>query len=870
MLSAAQPRHRSVAALLAVLALLLAFAPSARAAFGFESLAVSFIAADGSPATQAGSHPAAWTISLAMNAGAGAEVLPDGSLKDLRIQLPPGLVGTPGLLPQCSHSDFLAQNCPAPSMIGRVGLHTSAAETEGIEYPVYNVAPLPGRVAELGFTAASVPVVIELQIAGVPPYNLVASIVNASQAGAFFGSTLTIQGISAEAPFLTLPRSCAPASTYFEADSWEAPGAWVGAAALQPLTPTGCSLLGFTPRLRVQPTTADAGAPSGLELSLELPDGGLIAPTGVAEADLAAASLSLPPQMTISPTVAAGLAACTPADLARETPASVPGEGCPPAAKIGTATVTTPLLERPLTGTLFVAAKEDPTPASTGAGNPDDTGFLLYLVLRDPERGVLLNLPIRIAADPASGQLTADVTQIPDLPLSHLSLRFNSGPRAPLTTPPGCGSHAISYSLTPSSGGPPVAGQETFSTTSGCDTAFAPQLSVGTTSTAAGSAPALIVELGNDAGAPNLSGLHLALPPGLAADLSAAATCPEDAVAADACPPSSRLGFARIAIGAGPEPLWVPGGVGPDSNVYLAGPYRGAPFSLVVSVPAVAGPFDLGIVVLRAPVRIDPVTGRLSIDLAELPQIRDGVPFHYRTIRLVLDRPGFVRNPTSCDRTRAELTATAANGVTAGATSPFQAAGCGALGFRPRLALRFSGHPGRNGHPRIDLEVRPRGGDANLRAATFDLPPGELLDTRRLGALCPRNLPAESCPVASHLGLVNISSPLLPEPLSGPVILHAPSGSYPDFAVEVSGDGLHLRIHGRVGSAPGGRLRIRLEGLPDIALSKASISLAGGRRGIVVNSAPLCAHPRRAAALLVGQNGKEHRLRPKLRLRGRC
>lgn len=842
-------------------------APRADAAFGFESLALGFTNEDSSPATQAGSHPYAWTAGFALNtSGDGSEELPDGSLKDLRIQLPPGLVGAPGLLPHCSHTAFIGAGCPPGSEVGAIELHTSDPETEGVSFPLYNLEPLPGNAAELAFTAEGIPVTITLRIAPGAPYNLIASIVNVPQVAAFFGSTLTIQGVPGGVPFLTLPRSCAPATAIFEADPWGDPGAWVSAPAPEPLIPTGCGALPFSPALTVGPTTAAADAPSGLDFSLELPDVGLTSADGTASADLAGGELELPGGMTINPAFAAGLGACSPAELAAETPTSEPGQGCPQSAKIGTADVTTPLLDGPLDGDVFVATPDDPATGAPGAENPFDARFALYLVLRDPERGILLRLPMRIDADPATGRLTATAAELPQLPLTHLELHFNSGPRAPLTTPQACGAHSIAYSLAPSSGKPPLTGERSFATTSGCGGGFAPGLSAGTTSSSAGSASPLVVELRNAAGGPNLSGAEVTLPAGVAADLSRVASCPEADLAAAACPPASRLGFARIALGTGPEPLWIPGGPDPGSDVYLAGAYRGAPYSLLVSVPAAAGPFDLGRVVLRAPLRLDPETGRLSVDVAELPQIRDGIPLHYRAIRLVIDRPGFVRNPTSCEPSEVELTASAEGGATATASEPFQATDCAALGFEPRFAVRLSGGLGRNGHPRVQARLAARSGQANLAAASVVLPRGELLDTAHIRALCGRGLPPRRCPARSRLGRAAIRSPLLTEPLRGPVFLRAPSHRYPDLIAEVEGGGVRLLLHGRTGATRDGRLRLRLLGLPDLPLSQATIDLAGGRRGIIVNSRSLCGRKRRGFVLLKGQNGKRRRRRPSLKL----
>lgn len=870
-------RSAAIAAALLTLALTYSSAgfgpPPARADFGFSSLSSSFTEAGGEApaALSAGSHPEFWTTTLAFDTtGAPGEEHPDGALKDLRITLPPGLVGGLSLLPACPRADFRVEACPAATRIGTTSL-AIGSEPEPVELPLYLLDPAPGIAAQLGLHLRGTPVTFDLSLLPGQPLNLIAEISNASQADELFGATLTLRGVVDAKPFLTLPRSCtSPLVTHFAARSWAPPQAWVAADAPDPQAITDCASLAYDPELQATPTTASAAAPSGLDLDLDAPDAGLVEVDGRAAADTASATLVLPPGMTVNPPVAAGLVACTAAQLAGERAEYDPATGCPEAAKIGSATVLTPLFAESIGGAIYVAQPDDPATPTPGAENPFDTLLALYLVLRDPARGVVLSLPIRIDADPRTGRLSAGLTQIPPLPLSHLSMRFNSGPRAPLTTPPRCGDHAIEYALTPSSANPAIEGEEEFATTSGCDRPFAPTISAGTTSTSAGSTSPLVLELGNPAGAPNLGDIHLDLPPGLSADLTAAETCPAAGAATGLCPPASRVGFTRIAVGSGPEPLWVAGGSRPDSGVYLAGAYGGAPFSLLVSVPAAAGPFDLGRVVVRAPARIDPDTARISVDLPDLPQIRNGIPLDYRAIRLVLDRPGFVRNPTSCEPMGFRLTATAATGATATASERFQAADCGALRFRPRLAVRLSGAVGRNGHPRVGLDLVPKPGQANLAAARFDLPPGELLDTRNIRALCVRDLPPARCPASARLGRATLRSPLLPEPLRGPIFLRAPGGRYPDLLADLHGGGVHIRVHGTTASARGGRLRIQLRGLPDIPLSRASIVLAGGRRGIVVNSASPCPRPPRAAAMLQGHNGREALLRPRVRPKGRC
>ena len=872
------------------------------AGFGLEEFDLRPEAPGGQPADRAGSHPFQVTTAFAYRQSAAA--LPLELPKDIRLELPPGLLANAASAPVCPVPRFHAGSCPQPSVVGvatftvndlgALGLRTVVA-------PIYSVDPRVGRPARFAMAPIDVPVFIDVSLKAADRHAATLSIANITQAVGVLGGTITLWGVPGDPrhddargegclfaargdkeascqrladpdpeALLTLPPTCGePLWSRIEANSWSERSVFV--AATQPFpTLHGCNRLPFSPILHAAPTSGAARSPSGLALDFSAPLAGFDSPSALAEAPLAAARLRLPPGLSVNPPAASGLSACTPAQLATELSDTDPATGCPAAAKLGTATLSTPLFAEPIAGALYAAQPDDPRTAQPGAENPFDSLLALYLILRDPRRGILLSQPIRLDADPSTGRLDALLEKLPALPFERLQLRLNSGPHAPLSTPAECGTHTITYSLTPSSGNLVLAGSDAFSIDSGCGAAFAPTLQAGTTTYAAASQAPFVLELEAPAAASNLAGLSLTLPPGLAANLNAAATCPEIQAATAACPPDSRLGFARIALGAGPEPLWVPAGADPDSDVFLAGPYRGAPYSLLISVPAIAGPYDLGPLVLRAPVRVDPLSAQLSVEVTELPRIRAGIPLHYRALRLVLDRPGFIRNPTSCEPSRIDALAHAFDGTSVPLSAHFQAADCAALPFRPRLALHLSGALGRGGHPRIRVELAQRGGEADLAAAALTLPAGQLLDIRRIRALCPRESAPPRCPASSRLGRAILRSPFLPAALAGPIFLRRPARRFPTLTAELRGGGLSFILKGRTEAAPGGRLRLRLAGLPDLPLSRATIEIAGGKRGIFVNSERLCSGPRRALVMLNAHNGKQQLLRPRLRLGGRC
>jgi hypothetical protein len=848
---------------------LLALSPSpAHAAFGFESLSSTFSATGGATGVlPAGSHPESWSTTLAFNAGGPpGERFPEGALKDLHIELPPGLVAAPALLPQCSQVDFLEEACPPSTAVGTIDFVSTEALPAST---VFLLEPIPGEAAQLGFRVEHLlPVTIDVSISPRAPYGLTASIANVSQVIGLFGSTLTLEGTPSGSAFLTMPRSCAePLRTNFTAFSWQDPAGAVLATAPEPQSLVGCDSLAYSPSPEVAPTTTDTASPSGIDLTFDAPDPDISSVDARAAADTQSATLNLPPGLTINPPVAAGLTACTAAQLTAEAPDSEPGQGCPEASKLGSATVAMPLFSKPIAGSIYLG---EPEGAATAVSTTSQsaTRFALYLVFRDAERGVLVDVPLRVDADPQTGQLTASLDPIPQLPISHVELHFNSGPRAPLTTAATCGSEAIAFSLTPSSGNPPLNGSDSF-VTSGpdCSPHFAPSLSAGPVSRAAGRSAAFVFELSQSAASPNPSGFTLTLPLGLAAAFGTASLCPDGQATSGDCPSTSKLGYARIALGSGPEPLWVPPGEQPDSAVYLAGPYKGAPYSLAIVVPAQAGPFDLGTVVLRAPIAFDSVTAQASLSVEGLPQILDGVPLHYRTIRVVLDRPGFIRNPTSCEPTAIAGTARAADGSSANISDRFQASDCALLRFRPKLSLSLSGRSRRGAHPGVHVTLRPRPGDANMSEATVTLPPTELLDDRHVKAVCPADRFATGhCPKGALVGRAEVWTALLGRPLEGNIYLLSSAGRLPMLATSLEGE-VHATFVAKVDSVHR-RLRFHLANIPDVPLEKATLDLFGGKRGVIVDSGGVCSGTPRVDAFFTAQNGRTDTMRP--RVASRC
>jgi hypothetical protein len=264
-------------------------------------------------------------------------------------------------------------------------------------------------------------------------------------------------------------------------------------------------------------------------------------------------------------------------------------------------------------------------------------------------------------------------------------------------------------------------------------------------------------------------------------------------------------------------------------------------------------------------IRIDPRTAQVSARTDPLPQILHGIPLDLRTLSIRLRKPGFTVNPTSCDPSVVSGTLRTEPQEAVSLRSRFQLGECGRLGFKPKLALRLSGPTHRSAHPSLQLAVRPRAGDANIRRATVLLPATELFETKHIRAVCSRDRYAEnSCPARSVYGYAKAWSPLLDEPLAGPVYLRSSKGDLPDLVASLDGQ-VHVDLVARVDSLDS-RIRTTLRGVPDVPLDKAVLTLRGGRDGLFVNNADLCRSRPRAAGLLVAHNNKTRRLRPAIRL----
>jgi hypothetical protein len=886
-------------------------AASATPSIGIASFDGTALEQSGSPATQAGSHPQSVSVHISLaTIAVGEEVFPLEDLKDAVFEFPPGLTANPLVVERCSEAVFAAgaRACPAESQVGVFTLESLAGSAAYLtQAALYSLKPPSGTAALFGFWISSDPIRISSALHG-DEFRISTIVTNAPEAVLVSGFGVEFWGIPADPShdemrgfcldefvgptgaacpsadaanpkaFLSLPTSCTgPVRTDLFVTGWQGGTDTAGFLSHDdtepvpnPIGAEGCNALDFSPSLEARPTSNVTDSPSGFSFHLRIPEGNIAAPADRVEAHLRKAVVELPAGISINPAGANGLGACSPAqiDLADSAPPT-----CPGAARIGSLEVQTPLVGRPLLGSVYLAAPFD---------NPFDSLLALYLVVDDPRSGTTVKLPGKVEADPNSGRLTATFAEGPQLPFENLQLNLFPGATAPLRTPEACGLFMTTSVLTPYSApesGPPATPVDSYAIERdprGGPCASSNQrpedasLDIGTVSPVAGVESPLVVSLRREDGSRQISGLDVTLPPGLVGSVAGIPACSDQALATaplapgagqaahPSCPPASRVGSVDLGAGAGPAPFNVSGAI------YLAGPYEGAPLSLAAVVPAVAGPFDLGTVVSRIAVFVDPRTAQLHLVSDPLPSMRNGIPLDLRTVRVLLDRPGFVANPTSCDPMSISARVHYLGGGEVPVSERFQLGNCRQLHFQPGFGLRIAYGTTRNGNPGLTVLLRPRTGDARLDRASLVLPRGELIAIGHLRDVCSRRyFEASACPRASRVGSAETWSPLLDTPLRGGLYLLESERRYPDLGVALDGR-FPLRIVGHI-DTPHLTVRARFDRLPDLPLSRVRLVLDGGGHGLLANSIGLCRGARHATARIEAHNGDLLVLHPRAR-----
>lgn len=901
----------------------------------------------GIPALQAGKHPFQLTETIQFNAGrrspgnkldpfAEVRVEQPAVPRNFRFPLPAGLVGNATVMDQCPMSVFLTNNlnltndCPDSSAVGVASVTIIDPTAIGflrVAVPVFNLPPAFGEPARFGIMAVGTPVVIDTEVDPDNQYRIIASVRNTPQVAYLLSSSVAFWGTPgdsshdstrgwncvyfqankdacqrpaglADTAFLRQPVSCAnPLDFGVEVEPWNVPPGSEVATAESTLPPmVGCNQVPFNPTIGVSPTSKLAGNPSGFEFTLDMPNAGLLEKDAIAEGQAKKVEVTLPEGMTINPSQGEGLVGCSPAELARETSNSLPGQGCPNASKIGEVQISTPLVEEEAHGSLFVASPHD---------NPFDSLLALYMVAKIPERGVLIKQAGMVRPDPVTGQLVTTFDDIPQVPVTSFRLRFKPGGRAPLVTPPACGDYDVVARFTPWSAADPdnptpaeiVTRTSSFEIERGADGGdcpgggvppFHPDLEAGTINNSAGSYSPFNLRLTRNDAEQEFTNFSIKLPPGVIGKLAGVDVCSDGAIAAakartgpnggleelqsPSCPANSQVGRTLVGAGVGANLTYVPG------KIYLAGPFNGAPLSVVSITAARVGPFDLGTVVLRLALRIDPETAEVFVDPTSsdpIPHIIQGIPVHARDIRAYVDRTDFVLNPTNCEPTSTASTVlgsgldfgSAGDDEPVTVTSPFQAADCASLGFKPKLSLRLLGGTKRGDTPRLRAVLKARKGDANIGNAQVTLPHSAFLEQAHIRTVCTRvqfkagGGNGEQCPKGSIYGKAKAITPLLDEPLQGKVFLRSSNHELPDLVAALHSSKADINLVGRIDSL-NGRIRNTFESTPDAPVTKFVLEMQGGQKGLIVNSTNICKGKHRAIAKFGGQNGRVHNFKP--------
>jgi hypothetical protein len=866
----------AIAKVAVVLTVALAATAAQSSAAEFQNYALKSVSTSLS-SYQAGAH-ADFTTAFALTESGGK---PYALTRDIEVHLPPGLVGNPQNLPRCTDQQFGSDNrfsaCPLGSQVGITEISLGGEAAGFFTEPIYNmVSPGGDIVARLGFYAGPYPAFINVRVDPVD-YSLVATIEGAPAAAELLSAITTLWGVPAASshdtlrltpaeafanqsppvreagieptPFLVNPSQCGVArSVTVTARSYQLPEA--GSTMSAPLQPMfGCGKLTFEPSLTVVPTSTEAAAPTGVDATLTLPQ--IETAKSLGTATLRSAVVTLPPGLTINPSAGDGLAACSSEQVGFGT---TDVASCPPASKIGTAEIDVPALEHLLNGAVY---QRTPEP-----------GHLFRFWLVTDEQGVHLKLPAEIVANPLTGQLQTVFDGVPALggnpqvPITSLSLHVFGGPRAPLSTPASCGHFKTEYLFTSWSGLAPAQGMTEMVIDSGCGKGgFSPQLQAGTTNPSAGTYSPFSLQLSRRDGEQSPVGVSTTLPPGLLADLGSVEICPDNLAAVGACPESSQVGRLVIAAGVGSSPLIIPQPGKEPTAIYLAGPYRGGPYSLVFKVPAQAGPFDLGTVLVRAAIFVDLRTAAVTVNSDALPQILEGVPVSYRLIDAVIDRPHFTLNPTNCAPLSIEAAVTSANGALAKPVAGFQASNCAALAFKPSLKLSLKGATKRTGHPALKAVVTypQKGTYANIANARVSLPHSEFLDQGNLDKVCTQpELKTDTCPKTSVYGHAKAWTPLLSKPLQGPVYLGVGFGyKLPALVADLNGQ-IRVLLVGKIDTDAQNGIRSTFETVPDAPVSRFVLEMKGGKRyGLLENSENVCRAAQGANVAFVAQSGKQ-------------
>ena len=899
------------------------------ATFGVVPGSFSFAASGeaGEPFTQAGGHPYQMTDTFRLNTSTKQGIFQtDANPKNVVTELPPGLIGNPDATPKCLPYNVARDTCSGATQVGILALFTGQAGAEVVHFsPLYNLVPPKGLAAQFGARFNGfVTVHIDARVRAGGDYGATAEVINGSAGEGLDAAEVTLWGVPAAkshdnaqcafgqggsagttfcgragcpevgpcttergplTPFLRNPTACTgEREARMTAEPWQQdePPVLAPASVRMPAV-TGCEKLKFEPGLEALPTTSVADSPTGLRVNVHVPqpEGCSEEPGGkveceLAESDLKDATVTFPAGMTVNPSSADGLEACSEKQVGftgfKELyPGSQPGvetaqftsgpAECPNGAKLGTVIVHTPLIEHPIEGGLYLA---------TPHANPFGSLVAVYLAVYDPISGVVIKLPGQVRLNQQTGQLSTTFDQNPQLPFTDLEvdlLGANEAPaksRAALTTPLVCGAYAATSVLAPWSGNPAATpSSRPFPVSEGCvgqesEASNKPAFAAGTASPIAGSYSPFVLKLSREDGSQRFGALNVTLPPGLIGKVAGIERCPQGDIEkaqshgkegegaleqhSPSCPSGSEVGVVHVGAGSG-APYYVTG------KAYFAGPYEGAPFSLVFVTPAVAGPFDLGTVVVRAGLYIDPNTAQVTVKSDPFPTMLDGIPLDIRSVGVDVNRSEFTLNPTSCAVMAVSGEEPSTAGNTALLSDRFQAGGCATLPFKPGFSVATSAKVSRADGTSVTFKITypasALGKEAWLSAAKFEFPkqlPARLSTIQKACPVATFNANPASCGVGSRIGSAVVRTQLLPVALEGPVYFVSNGNQkFPEAVIVLQGDGVTVDLHSETFiDEKTGVTSVTLPAIPGVPFEEATVTLPSGQYSEFTANTSLC------------------------------
>jgi hypothetical protein len=888
--------------------------------FGAEDFTMVPEEAGGGVDVQAGSHPYQLTSTFALNQSSDPEH-PPALARNLKFNLPAGLIGNATLLPQCSDLDFKhvvlggEENlCPADTAVGVASVtifEPQQLRLATFPVPIFNLVPARGEPARFGFELASTPVALDTSVRTGSDYGVSVSVSNISELAAFISTTVSFWGVPGDkvhdsargwsclvsghwssrnlpcigssqshpAPFLTMPTSCAlPFSASVEGVSWTTPLKPQALALARteydlkdafehPLGISGCNQLAFEPSIEVQPDITSASTPTGLSVHVRVPQEVSLSANGLASSSIKDTTVALPDGVLTNPSGADGLQACSEPQIGFQqiapdgTDLFTPGIGepfCPDASKIGTVEFKVPVVENPLKGSIYLATQNQ---------NPFGSLIAMYIVAKDPVSGVLLKLAGEVKLNETTGQITTIFKNSPQAPLEEATFSFFGGDRAPLATPSRCGAYTTQASFAPWSESPPRNTSSTFQITTGpnggpCPNPlpFSPTLAAGTSNIQAGAFSPLSTTISRADGNQDIKTVQLHMPPGLSGILAGIPLCGEAQANAGTCSQASQIGKTTVSVGLGGDPFTVTGG-----QVFLTTAYKGAPFGLSIVNPAKAGPFDLGKVIVRAKVEVDPHTTALTVTTDQIPHILQGIPLQIKHVNVTIDRPGFTFNPTNCSPLKLTGAIASVEGASAAVETPFQITNCAALKFAPKFSVSTSGKTSKAKGASLSVKLTypkgPQGTYANIAKTKVSLPkqlPSRLTTLQKACTAQVFDRSPANCPAASIVGRAKVITPLLPVPLSGPAYFVSHGGeAFPDLTIVLKGSGAYDITVELVGSTQikNGITTTTFKAVPDAPFSSFELTFPQGPHSALAANANLCRSKLAMPTEFTAQNG---------------